>query len=44
MLRHAGDYAFLLQLLSDSPLRKEEVTQFDLLNDWLADLQRKGET
>jgi glutathione-regulated potassium-efflux system ancillary protein KefG len=43
MLRHAGDYAFLLQLLSDSPLRKEEVTQFDLLNDWLADLQRKGE-
>ena len=44
MLRHAGDYAFLLQLLSDSPLRKEEVTQFDLLNDWLANLQRKGET
>ncbi|MCX5857401.1 MAG: NAD(P)H-dependent oxidoreductase [Deltaproteobacteria bacterium] len=44
MMRHAGDYAFLLQLLSDSPLRKEEVTQFDLLNDWLADLQRKGET
>jgi glutathione-regulated potassium-efflux system ancillary protein KefG len=44
MLRHAGDYAFLLQLLSDSPLRKEEVTQFDLLNDWLADLQKKGET
>jgi len=44
MLRHAVDYAFLLQLLSDSPLRKEEVTQFDLLNDWLADLQRKGET
>jgi glutathione-regulated potassium-efflux system ancillary protein KefG len=44
ILRHAGDYVFLLRLLSGSPLRKEEVTQFDLLNDWLADLQRKGET
>lgn len=43
LLRHAGDYAFLLQLLSGSADRKEEMAQFDFLNDWLAALPGKGE-
>lgn len=44
LLHHAGDYAFLLQWLSDNPLRTEEMAQFIFLNDWLADLKKKGTT
>lgn len=44
LLHHAGDYAFLLQWLSDNPLRTEEMAQFVFLNDWLADLKKKGAT
>jgi len=42
LLRHAGDYAFLLQLLSGDLYRREEMERFDFLNDWLADRQREG--
>jgi glutathione-regulated potassium-efflux system ancillary protein KefG len=42
LLRHAGDYAFLLQLLSGGLYRREEMERFDFLNDWLADRQREG--
>lgn len=43
LLRHAADYAFLLQMLSDRPYRNEEMAQFDFLNDWLAALPGKGD-
>lgn len=36
LLRHAGDYAFLLQRLSDGLYETEEMQRFDFLNDWLA--------
>lgn len=44
LLRHAGDYALLLWLLSGSPYREEELARFDFLNDWLATLQKEGGT
>jgi glutathione-regulated potassium-efflux system ancillary protein KefG len=43
LLRHAEDYASLLQLLSGGLYRREEMERFDFLNDWLADRQREGE-
>jgi len=41
LLRHAGDYAFLLQLLSGDLYRREEMERFDFLNEWLAVRQSK---
>jgi glutathione-regulated potassium-efflux system ancillary protein KefG len=43
LLRHAGDYTFLLQQLSGGAYRKEDMMRFEYLNDWLATIQKKEE-
>jgi len=40
LARHAVDYRFLLQQLSAGPDGREEMEQFDFLNDWIAAGQR----
>jgi glutathione-regulated potassium-efflux system ancillary protein KefG len=40
LARHAGDYGFLLRQLTAGGCNREEMEQFDFLNDWMEDKQR----